>query len=128
MPYLAFIRPLLPYLAIVAVASLFGYKIYQFGYTRGEVAGAKPYQEAVAEAATRYAQAVADQQLTIDGLQESLRRSRTVTTATTSRLEATLSHEPESREWGAVRLPDAVRLLVSEAGDTDLPGDPKRPD
>ena len=128
MPYLAFIRPLLPYLAIVAVASLFGYKIYQFGYTRGEVAGAKPYQEAVAEAATRYAQAVADQQLTIDGLQESLRRSRTVTTATTSRLEATLSHEPESREWGAVRLPDAVRLLVSEAGDTGLPGDSRQPD
>jgi hypothetical protein len=127
MPYLALIRPLLPYLAIVAVASLIGWKIYQFGYSRGEVAGAKPYQEAVAEAATRYAQAVAEQQVTIDDLQDALRRSRTATTATTSRLEATLTHEPESRDWGAVRLPDAVRLLVSEAGDTPVPTDPERP-
>jgi len=108
---------LAPYLAIVAVVSLFGWKLYQFGYDRGEVAGAEPYQKAIAEAAERYAQAVADQQVTIDDLQDALRRSRTATTATTSRLEATLTHEPESRDWGAVRLPDAIRLLIADDPD-----------
>ena len=123
MPYLTLLRPLLPYIALAAVVTLFGWKIYQFGYNRGEVAGAEPYQEAIAEAAERYAQAVADQQVTIDDLQEALRRSRTATTATTSRLEATLTHEPESRDWGAVRLPDAIRLLVASDPDA-MPGHP----
>ena len=123
MPYLALIRPLLPYLAILVLIAGFSWKLYQFGYNRGEVAGAEPYQEAIAEAAERYAEAVAAQQVTIDDLQDALRRSRTATTATTSRLEATLTHEPESRDWGAVRLPDAIRLLIA-SDPAAMPGDP----
>ena len=123
MPYLALIRPLLPYLAIVAVVSLFGWKIYQYGYNRGEVAGAEPYQEAIAEAAERYAQAVADQQVTIDDLQTRLGRARAATAASTTRLDTVLTHEPESRDWGAVRLPDAIRLLVA-SDPAAMPGDP----
>ena len=123
MKYLTLLRPLLPYiLAAVLVAGL-GWKGYAWAYDRGKTAGERPYIAAIAEAAERYAEAVADQQVTIDDLQEALRRSRTATTATTSRLEATLTHEPESRDWGAVRLPDAIRLLVASDPDA-MSGDP----
>jgi hypothetical protein len=108
---------LAPYLAIVAVVSLFGWKLYQFGYERGKAAGERPYIAAITEAAERYAQAVAAQQETITDLQTRLGRARAATAASTTRLDTVLTHEPESRDWGAVRLPDAIRMLVADDPD-----------
>jgi hypothetical protein len=106
-----------PYILAAALVAGLGWKGYSWAYDRGKAAGERPYIAAITEAAERYAQAVAAQQVTITDLQTRLGRARAATAASTTRLDTVLTHEPESRDWGAVRLPDAIRLLVADDPD-----------
>lgn len=114
----------LPYILGAAVVGIMLFKAYSWAYDRGYAKGEAIYTKSIQDAATAYADAAARQQATIDALTADLATARRRSAGLSGRLEGTLANDPPSRDWGAVRVPDAVRRLLDEAGSPDLPADP----
>lgn len=120
------LAPALPWV-ILAVAILGAYWWQaRYHYNRGYEKGEAIHTQALQDAAVAYAAAAARQQETIDTLTADLAKARTRSAGLSGRLQGTLANEPESREWAAVPVPDAVRLLVTEAGGDAVPAHPFR--
>lgn len=113
--------------AALAVATggiwYYGHGRYKAGYGAAEAV----WQAQVREAADRFAAALAEQQNRLVAADAALTEARRGARRVMESLDEAL-RSPEGADWGAVRLPDGVRLSLGAAGDPGLPADPDQPD
>lgn len=96
---------------------------YAAGEAAGRAAEQAVWQAKVAEAGEKFGQALAEQQVVLVRTDDALQRARRDTARRQEGLSDAVRNDPAAAEWGAARIPDAVRVYL-EAG---APGDPSVP-
>jgi hypothetical protein len=118
--------PLVLLAAAGAGAWWWGASKYSAGEAAGRAAERAVWEGKVAEAGQKFGQALADQQQVLQGTETALQRARRAAARRQEGLSDAVRNDPASAEWGAARIPDAVRVYLDAgaAGDPGLPGDP----
>jgi hypothetical protein len=114
------------YGAATAALALGLWLAYGWAYDRGVGAERARWQASVAEAGTRFAEALAEQQATIAALDRDLAAARRRANQSREDLADALTNDQPSRDWSRDPIPDRVRDALR--GRRDLPADPGRAD
>lgn len=112
----------LPYLVAVlaTVAILVG--AYRWAYGNGVEAERARWDAATAEAGERFAEALAEQQLVLTGLERDLVAARRQANKKREDLSNATTTDAASRDWALAPIPDRVRWSLGDR--RDLSGDP----
>jgi hypothetical protein len=112
----------LPHLvAVLAVLALL-VGSYRWAYGNGVEAERARWEAATAEAGERFAEALADQQLVLTGLERDLVAIRRSANMKREDLSNATTTDPASRDWALAPIPDRVRWALGDR--RDLSSDP----
>ena len=97
--------------------------IYAYAYGKGRDAERARWDAANVEAASRFQEALAEQQATVAQLDADLRRARARKTEQREALSDAIATNPD---WSSVAIPDGVRAALER--DREMPADPRNSD
>lgn len=97
--------------------------VHQRAYNRGQADTRAEWEAANREAASKFAEALQDQQETLIKADDQTLTVRRDIKGIEDKLDEALK-TPEGNTWGNTPLPDGVRLSVNAARDTPVPPDP----
>lgn len=112
----------LPHLvAVLAIAGLL-VGSYRWAHNNGVEAERDRWEAATAEAGARFAEALAEQQLVLTGLERDLAAARRQANRKREDLANATTTDPESRDWALAPITDRVRRSLGDR--RDVPGNP----
>jgi hypothetical protein len=103
------------------------YGTYRWAYNRGAAHERAVYEGKVQEAAVKFADELAKQQVIIEGKNQEIAAARRQSNTIRETVEGALANEPESHDWGDDPLPGIIRLQLEAAARHELPQDSGRP-
>lgn len=119
---------LIVYAIVAAVAAGGLFACYRWAYNRGAEHERAVYEAKLQDAALNFARQLEEQQRVIERQAQEIQDARRLAGRYREDLEGALANDPESRDWGSVAIPGAVRLQLETASRPGLPEDPRRPD
>jgi|688.fasta_scaffold291045_2 hypothetical protein len=112
----------LPHLvAVLAILALL-VGSYRWAYGNGVEAERVRWEATTAEAGERFAEALAEQQLVLTGLERDLTAARRQANRKREDLANATTTDPASRDWALAPIPDGVRQSLGDR--RDLSSDP----
>lgn len=118
-PYLLRYLPTL--IVVLATAGLLVWA-YRWAYGNGVEVERARWEAATAEAGERFAEALAEQQLVLTGLERDLVAARRSANMKREDLANATTTDPASRDWALGPIPDRVRWSLGDR--RDVPSDP----
>jgi hypothetical protein len=112
----------LPHLVAVLASLALLVGAYRWAYGNGVEAERARWEAATAEAGERFAEALAEQQLVLTGLERDLAAARRQANRKREDLANATTTDPASRDWALSPIPDRVRWALGDRG--NLSGNP----